>query len=474
MESTTYQIINKTAVIPGVTLQDALIWLYLNSGGGGGGTPTGPAGGVLAGSYPNPNFAQPMATEAALLAAITTREPVIASSGTGDYWRGDKTWGDFATAARGVVLTGLSTASNAVITATDSVLSAFGKLQAQLASKFDKTGGTVSGDIFAEKETGVEVDIASVGYSVSPVMHGYFANGTKAAPTAVTTGQLLYGIGSRPYDGSAYSAHSTAAIHMIATENHSATNQGTSLGILVTPAGTTEANRKTAITYESPSIAGPVYAKARLSGAVATRFYFQTTDANTGTSFGVVPNGTGTNAAFNAFASSDLANYSLAQFRVGTDTGEVRISSLSAGTGTLLPITSYLNTTKNTEQPAAGGFLVTGGALGYGAGAGGIVTQATSKTTTVVLNKSAGRITMNNAALGAGASVTFQVNNSTVAGGFVGVAAFADGVIDPAPYRVELAYTGTGAFAVRVTNTSGGSLSQALQLDFVVFKGATT
>jgi hypothetical protein len=41
---------------------------------------------------------------------------------------------DFATTVRGVVLTGLSTASNVIIAATDTVLEAFGKLQAQFTA----------------------------------------------------------------------------------------------------------------------------------------------------------------------------------------------------------------------------------------------------------------------------------------------------------------------------------------------------
>ena len=61
------------------------------------------------------------------------KEPSITAGTTSQYWRGDKTWQDFATSVRESVLTGLSTATNTVITATDTVLSAFGKLQKQIS-----------------------------------------------------------------------------------------------------------------------------------------------------------------------------------------------------------------------------------------------------------------------------------------------------------------------------------------------------
>lgn len=75
-------------------------------------------------------------------------EPEIAAGTTDQYLRGDKTWQNFAAAVRSTILTGLSTASSAVVVATDSVLVAIGKLQAQITglgtSKLDATANAVS------------------------------------------------------------------------------------------------------------------------------------------------------------------------------------------------------------------------------------------------------------------------------------------------------------------------------------------
>ena len=52
--------------------------------------------------------------------------------------------------------------------------------------------------------------------------------------------------------------------------------------------------------------------------------------------------------------------------------------------------------------------------LGYTVAAQGTVTQATSKSTAVTLNKSAGQITMNNASLATATNATFTLNNSYI------------------------------------------------------------
>ncbi len=67
-------------------------------------------------------------------------EPAITADTASKYWRGNKTWSDFAADVRATVLTGLSTATNAAITAADSVLAALGKLQKQITDHFGSGG----------------------------------------------------------------------------------------------------------------------------------------------------------------------------------------------------------------------------------------------------------------------------------------------------------------------------------------------
>lgn len=79
---------------------------------------------------------------------LATKESAITAAptaATAKYWRGDKTWSDFFTDVRAATLTGLSTATNAVVAASDTVLAAIGKLQTQVNSKVSKSGDTMVG-----------------------------------------------------------------------------------------------------------------------------------------------------------------------------------------------------------------------------------------------------------------------------------------------------------------------------------------
>ena len=108
--------------------------------------------------------------------------------------------------------------------------------------------------------------------------------------------------------------------------------------------------------------------------------------------------------------------------------------------------------------------------IGYATGAGGAVTQATSKSTAVTLNRICGQITMNGAALANAAEVAFTVNNSLVAATDVPVVAIASAATSGA-YFVTVQAVAAGSFSINVGNASAGSLSEALVLNFVVIKG---
>ena len=108
--------------------------------------------------------------------------------------------------------------------------------------------------------------------------------------------------------------------------------------------------------------------------------------------------------------------------------------------------------------------------IGYGTGAGGTVTQATSKSTGATLNTVSGQITMNGAALAAAAEVSFTLTNSAVAATDVVMVSIASGATAGA-YSVQCDATAAGSCRISVGNRSTGSLSEAIVLNFVVIKG---
>lgn len=104
---------------------------------------------------------------------------------------------------------------------------------------------------------------------------------------------------------------------------------------------------------------------------------------------------------------------------------------------------------------------------------GGTITQASSKSTGVTLNTHTGQITMNGAALAAGVEVTFTVTNSTV--GAADVVVLNHGSAGTAgSYLVGISAVASGSFKATVSNASGGSLSEAIVLNFAVIGGSAT
>jgi hypothetical protein len=124
---------------------------------------------------------------------------------------------------------------------------------------------------------------------------------------------------------------------------------------------------------------------------------------------------------------------------------------------------------------ASGNLLITNVAgLGYGTGSGGTVTQATSKSTGVTLNKPAGQITMNNAALAAGATATFRLDNSLLSAQDVLTVSLAAADPSATSYQTWVNYTAGGAAYISLKNVSGGSRSEAIIINFALIKVATS
>jgi hypothetical protein len=110
--------------------------------------------------------------------------------------------------------------------------------------------------------------------------------------------------------------------------------------------------------------------------------------------------------------------------------------------------------------------------FGYTPAAQGAVTQATSKSTAVTLNKSMGKITMNNAALAGGATVNFTLNNSTISDNDV-VSVSISGGATAGAYWPYVADQNPGTATIGLYNNTGGSLSEAVVVNFVVIHGGS-
>ena len=118
-----------------------------------------------------------------------------------------------------------------------------------------------------------------------------------------------------------------------------------------------------------------------------------------------------------------------------------------------------------TGTLTSGSVSANSGTLGFATGAGGAVTQATSRTTGVTLNKSCGAITLVSAA-GSATPATFTVTNSVVA---------ATDIIDINQksgtdlYQVFVTAVAAGSFNVTFF-TTGGTTTEQPVFNFAVTK----
>jgi hypothetical protein len=114
--------------------------------------------------------------------------------------------------------------------------------------------------------------------------------------------------------------------------------------------------------------------------------------------------------------------------------------------------------------------------IGYSAAAQGTVTQLTDKSTGVTLNKSAGRITMNNAALAGATAVSFVLTNSLISANDTMIVCVASNTTGSAlgAYTTYVSYLAAGSALITLRNlTAATSYSEAVVINFAIIHGAS-
>lgn len=151
---------------------------------------------------------------------------------------------------------------------------------------------------------------------------------------------------------------------------------------------------------------------------------------------------------------------------------------MSLGTLANASLRIYTNNTQRIVIDGTGDLASTGkirssgGGIGYTTGAGGTVTQITSKATGVTLSKLSGNITTHNAALAAATLVSFVLTNTFIeATDMLLVQHVSGGTL--CSYHVS-ANCAAGSATISIRNDTAGSLSEALVLKFILIKAVTS
>ena len=111
--------------------------------------------------------------------------------------------------------------------------------------------------------------------------------------------------------------------------------------------------------------------------------------------------------------------------------------------------------------------------IGYSSNAQGTVTQLTDKSTGVTLNKSAGRITMNAAALAGGAVASFTLTNSLISTNDTIIVCVSSNTTGSAAgaYTAYVSYLSAGTALISLRNLSSTSYSEAVIINYAIIHG---
>jgi len=154
----------------------------------------------------------------------------------------------------------------------------------------------------------------------------------------------------------------------------------------------------------------------------------------------------------------------------GPTLGTVTSGNISNCTSTsMVMVTPVIGAATGTSLSTTGNQVISGtGKKGYATGAGGTVTQATSKATGVTLSKSTGQITLDAAALAASTTVSFTLTNTVIEAGDILIMNHISA--GTAGSYLLNAQSAAGSASINVRNISLGSLSEAIVIAFAVIK----
>lgn len=300
------------------------------------------------------------------------------------------------------------------------------------ARTWQGNAGLLGRGIFVQRAGGnTGVNIMPVGSS-DVTFEGNPVSGSYGSLTATGSGRSLF-ILLRTYGGSTWIGSASIGITTTQTQSESA--------------------RGSEITFNTSlnNTVGPAALAAKVGNDGSFHSY-GTTDATSSTAAGVLFDG-GLGVAKKLYVGSTGT-------ATTTTTGSF-VNGGGLGNGGAI----YAGTEIKSVSPTAG--------IGYGTGAGGTVTQATSKVTGVTLNKVSGQITMNNASLANATAVAFTLTDSAIATTDVVTVSIASGGTVGA-YLVAVGATGSGTCSITLYNCSGGALGEAVVINFAVIKAVTS
>lgn len=197
----------------------------------------------------------------------------------------------------------------------------------------------------------------------------------------------------------------------------------------------------------------------------------------TGTNSGTNTGDNATNSQYSGLAGSKLDTNGNGSNLTGLTKSQVGLSNVDNTADASKPVSSAQQTALDLKASLSGANYTgavtsNGGGIGYATGAGGTVTQITSRTTGVTLNKLCGNITMFSAAQAANAIVTFTLTNSFIAAGDFVLVQHISATNGGA--WVFSTVAAAGSVAITITNSSNASITSATPLRFTIIKGVTS